>query len=447
MPTLTPARKSVYALGNLSANSALSSLTLVYVSYFLLEVVGLRPALAGLVPLIGRVVDAVTDPMMGRISDHYRIRGERRRPYFLIASLPYALSFAMLWFRIDTDSQWLQFFYYAVAYSVMSTSLTVLVIPYLALVPEMAIDYDERTSLQTYLNAASILGIVVALAIRPMANAFDVGGDGFLRAGLVVGVGGAVCWMAVHRVSFERPGYASRAVLMSVGEGLRSAFAHRTFRQLTGLYLAGRISMDLVGTCLLPFFTYWIGRSEDFEFAMLAFLATVVVVLPAWLRFSRGRDKSQVFVYGSVIWLIMQLLLFVVQPDWPRWTLLAFTPLLAIGYAVVDLMPWAMVGDVIDEDDLITGERREGLYNGVFTFIRKLAGALAVFVALFVLDVAGLEKGAVQSEGALMAVRVVTSFGPALFLGLGIWFAWSYPLTRRRHREILSELAKRPTAQ
>jgi Na+/melibiose symporter-like transporter len=133
----------------LSANSALSSLTLVYVSYFLLEVVGLRPALAGLVPLIGRVVDAVTDPMMGRISDHYRIRGERRRPYFLIASLPYALSFAMLWFQLDTDSQWLQFFYYAVAYSVMSTSLTVLVIPYLALVPEMAIDYDERTSCDT----------------------------------------------------------------------------------------------------------------------------------------------------------------------------------------------------------------------------------------------------------------------------------------------------------
>jgi len=102
-----------------------------------------------------------------------------------------------------------------------------------------------------------------------------------------------------------------------------------------------------------------------------------------------------------------------------------------------------MVGDVIDEDDLITGERREGLYNGVFTFIRKLAGALAVFLAMAVLDIAGLEQGEVQSERALMAVRLVASFGPALFLAVGIWFAWGYPLTRLRHSEIREALARR----
>jgi len=443
MPTLTPAKKAVYALGNLSANSALSTLTLVYVSHFLLEVVGLRPVLAGLVPLVGRAVDAFTDPLMGRISDSLRIRGERRRPYFLLASLPFALSFAMLWVPLESDSQWLQFFYYAGAYSVMSTALTVLVIPYLALVPEMAVDYDDRTSLQTYLNAASILGIAVAISMRPLAELLSDGADGFVRAGFLVGVVGAMCWIAVHRVSFERPEYASRAVKMGVVEGMRSAFSHRTFRQLTGIYLSGRISIDLVGMALLPFFTYWVGRSEDFELSLLLFLLAVVAVLPPWLRFSRGRDKAGVFIVGSVIWFVLQCGFFAVQPDWPRWSLFLMTPLLAIGYAMVDLMPWAMVGDVIDEDDLITGERREGLYNGVFTFIRKLAGALAVFLAMAVLDIAGLEQGEVQSERALMAVRLVASFGPALFLAVGIWFAWGYPLTRLRHSEIREALARR----
>ncbi len=106
--------------------------------------------------------------------------------------------------------------------------------------------------------------------------------------------------------------------------------------------------------------------------------------------------------------------------------------------------PWSMLGDVIDEDELATGERREGMYAGFFTFLRKLGGAMGVAVAGFALELSGFLRGAAtQSETAILAVRLLTSVGPILFLLLAAWIALRYPLTRRRHGEIAIELARR----
>ena len=95
-------------------------------------------------------------------------------------------------------------------------------------------------------------------------------------------------------------------------------------------------------------------------------------------------------------------------PDWPRWPIFAGGRARGIGFAVVDLMPWAMLGEVIDEDDLATGERREGLYNGFFTFLRKLGGALGVFLAIGLLDLLGFREGEAQTETARQAIRWMT---------------------------------------
>ena len=121
----------------------------------------------------------------------------------------------------------------------------------------------------------------------------------------------------------------------------------------------------------------------------------------------------------------------------------AITGLAAVGYAVADLMPWSMLGEVIDEDDLATGERREGLYNGVFTFLRKLGGALGVFLVMGLLDLLGYQKGETQSETARQAIRWMTGLAPAFFLIAGVVLARGYPLSRARHTEILRKLALR----
>ncbi len=221
---------------------------------------------------------------------------------------------------------------------------------------------------------------------------------------------------------------------------------HRSFRPLTALYICGRITMDVVGAMLIIYFAHVIGRTGYFELTMGLFILTVIIVLPIWLRIALRFEKSTLFIAGSAWWAASFSFLLVAQPEWPRWMLLSFAPVGAIGYAVVDLMPWSMLGEVVDEDDLATGERREGVYNGFFMFLRKVGGTVAVLLLGTVLGAIGLEPGEPKSEATLQTIRVLTAVVPAFFLVLGIWIARGYPLTRAAHARILSQLEARDRA-
>ena len=436
--------KLVLALGDLSGNAALSTLSLVYATYFLVEVVGLRPALAGIIPLVGRTVDAITDPAMGRISDHTRLRLGRRRPYLLAGAVPFGVAFALLWSQAPPAwSEEARCVFYAVTYVLLACAMTVLLVPYLALLPEMALGYDERTSVSAYRHVGSVIGIGLALGLRPTAAALGGGPRGFQSAGILYGVVLSLPWLVLFACTWERPDFRERPAAMPLMAGLRTLARHRAYLALTGLYLCGRIAMDLVGALLILYFTHYLGRSRDFEPAMLAFLAAVMLAAPLWLAVGRGWEKVTVFRAGALWWMSVQAVLALARPEWPRWAMFATAVVLGVGYAAVDFMPWAMIGDVVDEDDLATGERREGLYNGAFGFLRKLAGAAAVFLALAVLDVAGYRPGEPPSPGVLTTLRLLTGVGPIVLLALALACSTAYPLDRRRHAEILQALDAR----
>jgi sugar (glycoside-pentoside-hexuronide) transporter len=434
----------VYGFGDFTVNTVLVSLNVVYVSYFLTQGVGLRPELAGLVQLIGRGVDAFTDPAMGRWSDRCRWKAGRRRPFFLIGAIPFGLSFTLLWMPLAAESQLAMFGYYTAVYVVLSLSMTVLSVPYLALQPEMAIGYDARTSLNMYRNVGSLFGVLVgSAAVRPLAHALGGGTEGFAAAGAILGVALALPWFAVYAATWERPSFQERPPQVSFRQGLAILWRNHDFRRLTGLYLCGRISLDLIGAMLILYFTFWIGRSGDFEITMILFVLAVCASLPAWMWIARRSEKATIFKVGSLWWATSLLVLLLVQPEWPRWILLVFIPVSAIGYAMVDLMPWSMLGEVVDQDDLETGERREGVYYGFFMFVRKLAGTLAVALAMALLGWLGFDREAEQNDDVLTAIRVLASVGPAFFLVLSVWIARGYGLTRQAHREILDQLEAR----
>ena len=435
--------KIVYALGDHTVNLVLSAASLLYFKY-LTDVAGLRPALAGAVIWLARAVDAFSDPAMGRLSDLTRWRRGRRRPYFLIGVIPFGVFFALMWLDVALDSQAARFAYYAAVYVGVSLAMTCLSVPYLALIPEMATSYDERTSFNTYRSAAAVLGTFVAVSMKVLVD--RLGGDAaaWELTGMIAGVWLVLPWLGVHHVSFERPSYR-RETQLGFFEGARTLLNHHAYRMLSGLFILARIAVDLIGAMFLFYFTYWIGREEDFGPTLLLFLSLVVVSLPFWLRFARYHDKRSIFIFGAAWWIGAQVLIWSAQPEWPRWTMFCIASLAAVGYAVADLMPWAMLGDVIDEDELRTGERREGVYVGFFTFLRKLGGASAVLVLGVVLELSGYVGGVPreqQSETALLGIRVLTAVVPALLLALAIWVALSYPLGRAAHQKILDQIRK-----
>jgi Na+/melibiose symporter-like transporter len=154
-------------------------------------------------------------------------------------------------------------------------------------------------------------------------------------------------------------------------------------------------------------------------------------------------DKHVLFVYGSGWFVACLVFMYFLTPDWPRWSIFAIAALLGIGYAVADLMPWAMLGEVIDEGELLSGERREGVYNGIFTFLRKVGGASAFMVAGIALSLAGHSKGDVQPPAAIATLRVLATLVPAIFLMMAIAIARHYTLGRAQHAEILAELERK----
>lgn len=436
--------KLIYGLGDHSINVALVALTMI-LPFYLAEIVGMPIGLAGLVPLVGRSVDALTDVWMGRISDRTTWRAGRRRPYLLIGALPFAGSFAAIWAGPPLGSPALQLAYYGGVYALFSVSMTVVAIPYQALLPEMTDDYQERSSLATFRSVSSILGTFFTLmCFKPLADA--LGGD--VRAWSIAGAFLAVWillpWLPIHRVTFERPDRAMQSEL-SVRESFRLLGENASFRRLLGLFTLGRMAIDLPMALFLLYFTYVIGRPEDFEIVMGCFLLSVVVSMPFWLRVARGRDKATIYLFGCVGWVLGLGLLFVNQPDWPLGWTIVFTCLAGCGYSAADMIPWSMVADVADEDEILSGERREGLYVGVFTFLRKLAGALGVALALNVLGWVGFEKGKPADAGVLWTLRAMTALLPIFFVLASAWIARGYPLGRARHGEILVELARRRT--
>ncbi|MBW2540733.1 MAG: MFS transporter [Deltaproteobacteria bacterium] len=440
--------KTVYAIGDHTVNIVISAVSLLYLK-FLIDHGGLSPYLAGLVIWIARIVDAFTDPGMGRLSDLTRWRSGRRRPYFLIGALPFGFFFALMWWSVPFSSEYARFAYYALVFVGLSLSMTCLSVPYLALIPEMATDYDERTSLNTYRSVAAVLGTLAAVGMKSVVDA--LGGDAaawsYTTAATAVWL--AAPWFAVHAVSFERP-IESRHTPPGFFDAARALATHRTYQILMALYILARVAVDLIGAMLLFYFAYLIGRETDFAPTLALFLAIVIASLPVWLAFAKKRDKRTLFIAGAAWWALIQIALYFGDSSWPRWLLFTVPPLAAIGYAVAELMPWAMLGDVIDEDELETGERREGMYVGFFTFLRKIGGATAVLLMAVALELSGFEGGldrSEQSESALFAIRAMTSLVPMGILLLAIAVAVRYPLTREAHAKTVAELERRRSAR
>lgn len=439
--SLTPRNQLVYAWGDHTVNTALSALGFLYL-HFLTDVVGLRPLLAGFVRWIGPLVDAFTDPLMGRISDATRWRWGRRRPYFLIGALPFGLSFALLWTPMPFASEGARALAYAGAYVLFGLCVTVVAVPYLALVPEMATTYQERNSFNTYRSAGAMLGVGAALGMLPLIGSLGGGARGYALAGLALGAWLALPWIAVYAVSWEARDRGRRSALGFVA-GMRALVGHRSYRLVAGLYLCSRVAVDLVTGLMIFYFDAWLGRPGDFRITMALFLAGLLVALPLWLRLSHRLEKRTLFMMGGLTWTAVQLTFLAVDASWPRSLVFALGALAGASYGAVEMIPWSMLGDVVDEDELRTGERREGVYSGFFMFLRKLAGPTVLLGVGAILDAAGYQGRGAANGASVQAIRVLASVGPVAFLVPAVGIAWAYPLTRARHDRLRATLAER----
>ncbi|MEX1181498.1 MAG: MFS transporter [Cucumibacter sp.] len=453
-PTLKLSSKLAYGFGDVTG-AVIAAVYGFYMQAFLLDVAGLAPATAGIIFAIAQFWDAVTDPAMGRISDLTRSRWGRRRPYLLFGAVPLGLAFFLHWLVPPFGPETL-FFYYLVVALLMRTAFTVVSIPYTALTPDLAPDHDGRTQLNLYRFVFSIFGGLAAVILHPVivASAGDVYVGHMLSAGVwfvVIVVSTLTCFAFTR----ERPEHLERVdTAMSYGKRLAIVLGNRPYLIATGIYLLSWLALQFIQANLLLYARYWLDAEAQFTSYVAVLQVTAAAFLFVWTFVSARAGKKATYVAGISVWIAVLIGLFFVQPG-QAWLLYGVAFLAGIGLSAAYLIPWSMLPDTIEHNELMTGERQEGLFYGFFVFLQKLGLSVGLGLSGWALGEAGYLTPAVeggelqlvaQPDSVLLTLRIFVSFVPAVVLLLSIPLALAYPISKARHEEIVAALEKRKSA-
>ena len=456
-PRLTTATKLLFGLGDWGASAA-STARNIFWFVFLTNVVGLNAGLAGGIWLVGRLWDAVNDPLVGSLSDRLHSRWGRRRPFLLFGAVPFALSFFLLFFVPPIESRTLLVLYYSIVFLLYDTLYTVVNVPYLALVPELAQTYDDRSSLTGWRTAFSFLaqlataGAFKLLAEHVFAPWFGGGPPG-IRLGYLLAAGLWSLSMALPLIllgwRIREPQVAPVDSPIEPVGNFREVFRNRPFRLAALIYLLCFSTGDIILVVFVRYLIDYVRVRPGFDNIVLATVLTASLVsIPLVLALIRRTDKRTAYLI-SIGSMVVVLVVGAFLPPGAQNALLVGAVLAGMGFAAMSIIPWAIVADVIDVDELQTGERREGLYTGYLVFLRKFATGILVFGAGQLLAASGYVSSntgslfIAQPETALQAMRALVTVLPAIALSLSLALAWRFPLDRESHEALRRELEAR----
>jgi GPH family glycoside/pentoside/hexuronide:cation symporter len=441
IPRLT---KILYGAGDIGFSLTDTTLGVLF-AIFLTDVVGLKPGLAAIAVFIGRTWDYINDPLIGYLSDRTRSRWGRRRPFLLFGWLPFALLFAMMWWRPPIESQVGLMIYYGLAYFLFDTSASFVYMPYYALTPELTQDYDERTALTSYRMAFSIIGGLIAFTV-PLAiiGTMRPENAGTVRlVGLGIGIFSALPLLLTFFGTREKREYLAQEK-PRIKESLRAALKNRPFLFAAGLFLFTWTGIEIIQAILLFFLKYRMKLEAESDLVAGTVFLAALVTLPFWEWASRHLDKRKAYIGGMVFLSAVMIIMIVVNPAWGLPVVFTLAALAGVGVGAVHVLPWAMIPDAVEFDELNTGSRHEGVFYSLVLLLRKVASSIAVPLLLVVLEWSGYVSGsAEQPASAVRAIQMLMGPVPSIFLVAGILFAIFYPLTRQRHAEVRAEIAKR----
>jgi GPH family glycoside/pentoside/hexuronide:cation symporter len=434
----------MYGSGDLGF-SITSTIIGVYFLFFLTDVVGINVKIAGLAIFIGRTWDYINDPLFGYISDRTRTRWGRRRPFLLFGAIPFAIFFTLMWWKPPIQGDLALVVYYTVVYIFYDASATMIYMPYFALTPELTSDYDERTSLTSLRALFSLFGSLVAFTIPLLiVSTFSPeNADSVLIMGLVFGFASAIPLWLVFFGSRERPEFMNQKQ-PSLGESIRASIDNPPFLFSAAIYLFTWVSIDILQASILYFIIHVVNQENHNELIMASIFVIAMFALPLWTWVSRRLNKRIAYIIGVAFLAAVLLVLVTLTPTTPIYIILILCILAGIGVSAAHVMPWSIIPDAIEYDELKTGERHEGMFYSFISLSQKIASSFAIFMVSQVLGSTGyIQNSTQQPASAVLGIRIVIGPIPAFMLCIGILFAILYPLGRERYTQIALELEER----
>lgn len=431
---------------------------------------GMNPALVGLLGALPRTTDALTDPLMGYISDNTRSRWGRRRPYIFWGAIAAGILFAILWQLPDGKSENWYFVYFLIGSIIFYLAYTVFATPWVALGYELTPDYHERTRLMGVQNFIGQLAYVASpwfLWIMTYEGFFEnqkegAAGLAIIIAVFVIAIGILPAIFLKERFVQSEEDKADRAARKAAGGGLWRNTVE--FFKGFGLVLQSKPFLMLCLATFLVFNGFMLIASFQFyviiyyvfggdqllgaEYAGyagtvqgIAFFVVVVIATKLGTKIGKRRAffvTTGVATFGYLLkWVCY-------NPEMP-WLVVIPAPFYAFALGgLFTLMP-AMVADMVDLDELSTHERREGMFGSIFWWVVKLGMAAALAGSGYLLNASGFDvalEGA-QTEQTVFLLRVFDVLIPAVTCLIAIWAVAKFPITEERAREIRAQLEAR----
>jgi GPH family glycoside/pentoside/hexuronide:cation symporter len=433
---------------------------------------GMNPALVGLLGALPRLTDAITDPLMGYISDHTRSKWGRRRPYIFFGAIAVGIIYALLWQLPGGKSEAFYFWYFLAGAFLFYLAYTIFATPWVALGYELTPDFHERTRLMGVQNFIGQLAYVVSpwfLWIMTYEGWFADQMEGASVLAIIIGVfaiGLGILPAIFLRERFthitdveveeKNAGHADgagglRRTMADFFKGLLATISSKPFLKLcaaTFLVFNGFILISSFQTYVIIYYVFGGDQAMGAQYAgyagSLGAVSTfLVIIFITWLGTIIG--KRWAFFISTGISMVGYALKWVCyNPDIP-WLVLLPAPLMAFGLGGLFTLMGSMIADVVDVDELETHERREGMFGSIFWWVVKLGMAAALAGGGFLLNATGFDVALEgnQTEATITLMRAFDAFIPTIASGLAIWAVATYPITEETAHEVRMELERR----
>ena len=408
----------------------------VYIPKFYTDVVGIHISALGLILLIVRLFDAVTDPVIGMVSDRLRTPFGRRRPLIAVGALFTCLSMLLLFNPPDMDPGAANY-WFTVLMFLLFLFWTVIIVPYESLGPELTYDYHERTALFGVRDGALIAGTLVAAISPAVVKALLSISQGsqaertvffYLSVFYCPLIIASVIWCVVR---FKERTLKTVIPIQKNSFKILDSLKNRPFRILLISYTISAIGNNLPATLILYYVEYVLHSTRADLFLVLYFV-TGIVFLPLWVWGAKKYEKKAMWISAMAVNTGAFSGVYFLGPG-DEWVYGILVFLSGIGFGATLAIPSAIQADVIDYDELKTNERREGLYIGLWSIAKKLAAAFGVGVGLALLGVSGYTPNIQQSDSVVQMLRVLYALVPCLCNLIAIVIAIRYPITRDVH--------------
>ncbi len=441
-----------YAFGAMADNLMMNAFSMLVMPVYNIALY-VDPVLLGWAVAIPRIFDAITDPVMGNISDNTRSRWGRRRPYIFVGAILCAVLLPVIWMS-PSHSDWGVFWWLTILGTIYFLAYTVYIIPYQALGYEMTTDYDERTRLLAWPNYVGLTMSFVLPWLPRMIEFKVFGGAAQGAIWVCAGVGFIIFISGLMPVFFGREiAEAEKQERIPFLAAIKESVVNRAFLIVAlsnVIVLTGLATLGGVGLYVNIFYIYGGDRAAGMALAGLggtvyAIVSYFSVMLAVWLATRLGKKiTAQVLlaitlVGSASLWLTL-------RPDLPYLQLVS-TVIIGLGLQGTWMTFFTMVGDVCEEDELKNGLRREGMFSSIGGFSRKMAVAAAAILAGNLLKWIGFDAELAAESGVpdavLSILKVAFVMGQIAVLGSGLLLVSFYPITRQRAMETQRLLKER----